>query len=576
MSVILNIILILASLVLIVAVLMQEGNKQGLGAIGGAAETFLGKNASKSYEGKLLNITRIGAVVFVVLAILATWLNARTYTVTYYDEDGNEYFPSLAQKVIANNFAVQYGLSEGGSLITYEEAYAANLATYTENGYTEEEMQKDLRTSYTKGKEVDLDFATPVKTGYNGVWAVDSNNDGVIDENDKGTLPEKMDRSNYVMRPVYTIGEYTVKIIDNGLQVEDVDDDATETVDEVAEDNVVFEMTANYGEAIDYGTLPLKPEQIDEYYVFYSFLRDAEAQGYIYNVKLPETIPGENTTIYVNYAHGNFITYFTAQNVVEKDEEGNAVVDENGNVVYVTDENGEIVTEEVEFYPDFINNLNYSVYESWDQVYAAQYGDDYMGYLTALEAAMAPDGEITQAVNNSYNALYEDYSANDTLDAMRSFVPFGTEIVLSGVPAKTGFVGYWDAEVPETMDGKAYELHAVYYPEVELTIIDDGIDGEKIPTEEEPIDVPADAETEEPAEEEEKHNVIFNITDGAGRTVDYGETVLPEAPEGYTVKWSVDELPEVMPEEDLVITVVYEPITEEEPAEETTEEPAAE
>jgi len=72
MSVILNIILILASLVLILSVLMQEGNKQGLGAIGGAAETFFGKNTSKSYEGKLLNITRIGAIVFVVLAILAT------------------------------------------------------------------------------------------------------------------------------------------------------------------------------------------------------------------------------------------------------------------------------------------------------------------------------------------------------------------------------------------------------------------------------------------------------------------------------------------------------------------------
>ena len=72
MSVAINIVLILASLVLIVSVLMQEGNKQGLGVIGGAAETFLGKNKAKSAEGKLLNITRITAAVFVVLAILAT------------------------------------------------------------------------------------------------------------------------------------------------------------------------------------------------------------------------------------------------------------------------------------------------------------------------------------------------------------------------------------------------------------------------------------------------------------------------------------------------------------------------
>ena len=51
MSVIISIVLILVSLVLIVAVLMQEGNKQGLGVISGAADTFLGKNKSKSAEG---------------------------------------------------------------------------------------------------------------------------------------------------------------------------------------------------------------------------------------------------------------------------------------------------------------------------------------------------------------------------------------------------------------------------------------------------------------------------------------------------------------------------------------------
>ena len=83
MSVIISIVLILVSLVLIVAVLMQEGNKQGLGVISGAADTFLGKNKSKSAEGKLLTITKITAAVFVVIAILATWLNARTYQILF-------------------------------------------------------------------------------------------------------------------------------------------------------------------------------------------------------------------------------------------------------------------------------------------------------------------------------------------------------------------------------------------------------------------------------------------------------------------------------------------------------------
>lgn len=68
--VIIHIFLIIAALVLVVAVLMQEGNSQGLGTIGGVAETFLGKNKSKSLEGKLELITKVSAGAFVVLALL--------------------------------------------------------------------------------------------------------------------------------------------------------------------------------------------------------------------------------------------------------------------------------------------------------------------------------------------------------------------------------------------------------------------------------------------------------------------------------------------------------------------------
>ena len=53
LSIIIDIILILVSLALIVAVLMQQGQRQGLGAIGGGAETFFGKNAAGTVEGKL-------------------------------------------------------------------------------------------------------------------------------------------------------------------------------------------------------------------------------------------------------------------------------------------------------------------------------------------------------------------------------------------------------------------------------------------------------------------------------------------------------------------------------------------
>ena len=72
MSVLLSILIILVAIGLIFVVLMQEGNKQGLGAIGGGAETFFGKNKAKSYEGKLALITKILIVVFIALALIMT------------------------------------------------------------------------------------------------------------------------------------------------------------------------------------------------------------------------------------------------------------------------------------------------------------------------------------------------------------------------------------------------------------------------------------------------------------------------------------------------------------------------
>ena len=70
LSVIIHIFLIIIAIVLIAAVLLQQGNSAGLGSIGGGAETFLGKNKAKSYEGKLELITKVCAAAFVVLSIL--------------------------------------------------------------------------------------------------------------------------------------------------------------------------------------------------------------------------------------------------------------------------------------------------------------------------------------------------------------------------------------------------------------------------------------------------------------------------------------------------------------------------
>ena len=68
--------LVLAALVIIVSVLLQQGAREGLGAISGGAETFFGKNKAKSYEGKLALATKIATGVFIVLSIVLAAVSA--------------------------------------------------------------------------------------------------------------------------------------------------------------------------------------------------------------------------------------------------------------------------------------------------------------------------------------------------------------------------------------------------------------------------------------------------------------------------------------------------------------------
>ena len=71
-EIILGIILLLLSVAIIVLVLLQEGKSAGLsGAIAGGAETFFGKNKSRTMESKLVLITKIIAISFFVLALVA-------------------------------------------------------------------------------------------------------------------------------------------------------------------------------------------------------------------------------------------------------------------------------------------------------------------------------------------------------------------------------------------------------------------------------------------------------------------------------------------------------------------------
>ena len=242
MTIFINILLVLISLVLIVAVLMQEGNKQGLGAIGGAAETFLGKSNAKGVEGKLLLITKIAAAAFVVLAIATTWFSARTFTVKYFDENGTEIFPAFENEVLMQQLL--YG------------------TTINEEDYTDEQK----RAAYSKGSEI-YDYAPPAKEGYRGSW-------------DK-ELPEKMDGKNYELHAIYEIGDFT-------LTIEDGHNPVGEHSEEEEHEHEVFKtVTAAFGDPIDLSDVQL-PEAPEGYTVEWS-------------QPLPETMPGFDTTIYVVY-----------------------------------------------------------------------------------------------------------------------------------------------------------------------------------------------------------------------------------------------------------------------------------
>lgn len=75
--VILAILDILVCIALVLLVVFQEGNSQGLGSIAGGAETFLGKNKSRSIDDKLKTLTSYCAIAFAVLSVVLYLLTGR-------------------------------------------------------------------------------------------------------------------------------------------------------------------------------------------------------------------------------------------------------------------------------------------------------------------------------------------------------------------------------------------------------------------------------------------------------------------------------------------------------------------
>lgn len=68
LAIILKIVFVIDCIALTTVVLFQEGKSQGLGSIGGIADSYWGQNKGRSMEGFLVKATRVLAILFLVLA----------------------------------------------------------------------------------------------------------------------------------------------------------------------------------------------------------------------------------------------------------------------------------------------------------------------------------------------------------------------------------------------------------------------------------------------------------------------------------------------------------------------------
>ncbi len=70
LKIVITIIFVIDCIGLAAIILLQEGKSAGFGTISGAADTYWGHNKGRSMEGALVKVTRVLAVLFIVLAMV--------------------------------------------------------------------------------------------------------------------------------------------------------------------------------------------------------------------------------------------------------------------------------------------------------------------------------------------------------------------------------------------------------------------------------------------------------------------------------------------------------------------------
>lgn len=75
LTTVITVLQLVVGLVIILMVLFQSGKSEGLGVIGGAADTFLAKSKAKSLDAKLARATKWVGAVFNVLTLVLNILH---------------------------------------------------------------------------------------------------------------------------------------------------------------------------------------------------------------------------------------------------------------------------------------------------------------------------------------------------------------------------------------------------------------------------------------------------------------------------------------------------------------------
>ena len=69
LGIVLGVVLGIVSMAIIVVIILQEGNQQGLGVVSGAADSYFSKNKARSIDAKLARLTKFFAAGFILFVI---------------------------------------------------------------------------------------------------------------------------------------------------------------------------------------------------------------------------------------------------------------------------------------------------------------------------------------------------------------------------------------------------------------------------------------------------------------------------------------------------------------------------